>query len=168
MSLPPSHLRAWTVNPCYGKRHRCHGIGLSSIPLCLISACFCIFCTYVSFLSHPPSGTNARHWALLSPRPHPRVPCQNPICWQVHTCIYFLCNHCFGLLFSFIFIVLVHSDALNYIYTVYKKNSCFLHLSIQNKCYSDISVSQVSKRKVLYHSRISGWLLCWAEDTLAR
>lgn len=53
-------------------------------------------------------------------------------------------------------------------WTIKKKISCFLHLRVQNKCSSDISVSQVSKRKVLYRSRISGWLLCWAEDTLAR
>lgn len=58
----------------------------------------------LSLSSHvPPSGTNARHWALLSPRPHPRVPCQNPICWQVHTCIYFLCYHYCGFFFFLFF-----------------------------------------------------------------
>lgn len=135
----PSHLWAWTVDPRYWKRPCCHDISLTSIPFCLISACFCIFWMYVSFLPHPRSGTNARHWALLSPRPHPRVPCQNPICWQVHTCIYFLCYHCCGFFFFYIYFYLPGAFWSVWTIKISFWVSFFfffpLSLSIQSKCY---------------------------------
>lgn len=135
---------------------------------CFISACFCIFWMFVSFLSHPPSGTNARHWALLSPRPHPRVPCQNPICWQVHTCIYFLCYHCCAFFFNTQFL---SSCCVLMCWTI--KISCWVsffpcYWAFKVNVTFDMSVPEVSNGKVRCHSRISGWSLCWAEDTLAR